>query len=81
LEAGGLVAIPSENPMCVTILGLTVFFQIAPTGKLNTFASTMRSHLNMLWGIQRFTKVLEVFDLQSLKIVPHSAAAWLSVVR
>lgn len=63
------------------ILGLIIFSQIAPTGKLSMFANTMRSFLNMLLGIQRFTKVLEVFDLQPFKVIPRGVAAWLSLVR
>lgn len=65
----------------VIILGLVMFFQIALIGKLNVFANTMRSFLNMLLGIQRFTEDLEVIDLQSFRIIPHGVAVWLSLVR
>lgn len=45
------------------------------------FANTMRFSLNMLSGIQSFTRVLEVFDLQCFRIIHCGVVEWLSLVR
>lgn len=76
LEAEGLVMVPNENPIC-DHFGTNRVLSNCPNWKIEYVCQ----HNESLSGIQRFTRVLEVFDLQSFKIIPHGVAVWLSVVR
>lgn len=74
LETEGLVMIPNENPVCN---------HLRTDHVLSNFPDWKTVCLLTQWdsGIQRFTKVLEVFDLQFFRIIPCGVAEWLPLVR